>query len=410
MLRLPPVLAIAPLLAVACGGVASSVTPVDGATGVRVVGCAPTADLPGGGTVLAGTAVGDAEAFPWDREDPEVLDGFDADRIRRGGPPPDGIRPIDDPCFESVTTAGEWLEDQSPLLVVDVDGDVRGYPLAILTQHEIVNDVVGGVPTVVTYCPLCNSGLAFDRRVDGEVLDFGTSGRLFQSNLVMYDRQTRGLWTQFDGQAVVGAPYVGTRLDRFPTSVLGYAEFAELAPDGLVLGRNSFPGRDYGRNPYPGYDDVGIEFGLFEGDTDDRLPPNTRVVGIGDEDDAVAVPLDGLMDTGATTVDVGGESVVVFWAPGAASALDRTQVDDGQDLGQVATFVAEAGDGTALTFTPDDEDGRFVDAETGSTWDLFGDAVAGPLAGERLTAVAHDDTFWFVWFAFRPATDVVRAG
>ena len=188
-------------------------------------------------------------------------------RGARGGPPPDGIRPIDDPCFESVDVADAWLEPQSPVMVVEIEGDRRAYPLAILTQHEIVNDVVGGVPVVVTYCPLCNSGLAFERTVDGQVLDFGTSGRLYQSNLVMYDRQTKSLWTQFTGQAVVGADFVGTELARIPTALLGWEEFAQATPDGLVLSRDSLPGRDYGRNPYPGYEGSGDAF-LFEGPRD----------------------------------------------------------------------------------------------------------------------------------------------
>jgi hypothetical protein len=208
------------------------------------------------------------------------------------------------------------------VLVVEVGREVRAYPLGILTQHEIANDVIDGVPVAVTYCPLCNSGLAFDRRVNGEVLTFGTSGRLFQSNLVMYDRQHRNLWSQFNG-----------------TALLGWGEYKRLAPHGLVLSPDINPNRDYNRNPYPNYDDVGIGFGLFEGPQDGTLP--------------------------ATTVSV-------CWAPGVSSALDRAVLDEGREVGQVTSVVPISGDGRVLHFAPSPDDpARFVDRETGSTWTLL---------------------------------------
>lgn len=348
--------------------------------------------------------------FPWERDDPTVLPGLDAEEIISGGPPPDGILPIDEPCFDTVPAADAWLQDQSPVLVVEVGDDRRAYPLAILTQHEIVNDVVGGEPLVVTYCPLCNSAIALERTVDGRVLDFGTSGRLYRSNLVMYDRQTRTLWTQFSGRAVVGGDLVGTELERVPTALLAWEEFRRAVPDGVVLSRASVPGRDYGRNPYPGYEGEGDAF-LFRGPRDPRLPPNTRVVGVGaDRDDPVAVTLDLLRDERVVEVDLADEPVTVWWAPGQASAIDTQQVDQGRDVGSTAAFVSVLSDGTQLGFVASaDDPSRFVDDRTGSTWDLFGQAVEGELAGARLEPVARDDTFWFVWFAFQPDTAVVGA-
>jgi hypothetical protein len=350
------------------------------------------------------------EAFPWDRDDPVVLDGFDFSAVISGGPPPDGILPIDDPCFDSVAAADEWLEPQSPVMVVEVDGDRRAYPLAIMTQHEIVNDVVGDVPVLVTYCPLCNSGLAFERTIgtggDAEVLDFGTSGRLFQSNLVMYDRQTRSLWSQFTGQAVVGEDLVGITLPRIATSLIGWADFAAASPDGLVLSRDSVEGRTYGRNPYVGYDTAGEGF-LFDGPSDDRLRPDARVVGLGTDADPVAIPLDDLRDAGAIELEVDGSKLAVFWGPGQASALDAPRVDEGADIGSTAAFLAQDEDGDPLSFETDG-DGTFTDVQTGSTWNLLGEATDGPLAGQRLTPVPLDDTFWFVWFAFQPDTTITR--
>lgn len=363
--------------------------------------CTPVEELPGGDVEEAPAT--DSTTFPWDQPDPAVLEDFDPDEIIRGGPPPDGIRPIDDPCFDDVPTADQWLEPQSPVMVVEVDGDRRAYPLAIFTQHEIVNDVVGGVPVVVTYCPLCNSGLAFLRTVDGQVLDFGTSGRLYRSNLVMYDRQTLTLWSQFLGQAVVGDPeFVGTKLERLSTSLLDWEEFHEATPDGLVLSRDSIPGRVYGQNPYVGYEGTNDPF-LFDGPTDDRLAKGTRVVGIGAEVDPVAVPLPDLREQRVIDVELDGQRVTIWWQPGQASALDTSDIDQGTDVGSTGVFVPVLPDGTELTFAPDGDDG-FIDEQTGSRWNLLGEAIEGELAGERLEEVPRDDTFWFVWFAFQPDT------
>jgi hypothetical protein len=367
--------------------------------------CIPLTDFDNGD--VANAPVDEGAWFPWERDDPVVLEGFDFSQVISGGPPPDGIQPIDEPCFDGVAAADEWLEPQSPVMVVEVGDDRRAYPLAIMTQHEIVNDVVGGEPLVVTYCPLCNSGLAFERTIGGQVLDFGTSGRLFQANLVMYDRQTKTLWTQFTGRAVVGEDFVGTELVRVPTALLGWEEFKQAAPGGVVLSRESMPGRDYGRNPYPGYEGSGDRF-LYQGPRDDRLPPNSRVVGLGTDRDPVAIALDHLRSERVVDVEVDGQPLTIWWAPGQASALDDASVAGGQDVGSTAAFVRTLDDGTALEFSPDpDDETRFVDAQTGSTWNLLGEAVDGELAGTRLESVARDDTFWFVWFGFQPDTEIV---
>ncbi len=406
-------LALGALLAAACGGSGTVAPAGDGATSEVAATdevCPGGTRLHGGGPSVEASPVDPDAQFPWLLVDPVVAEDFDDDEIISGGPPPDGIRPIEQPCFETVDAAGEWLEAQSPVLDIEVDGDRRAYPLAIMTQHEIANDVIGGQPVVVTYCPLCNSGLAFHRQVDGEVLDFGTSGKLYRSNLVMYDRQHRNLWIQFTGRAVVGERWADTELERIPTALVSFEEFAQAAPDGMVLARESDPRRDYGRNPYPGYESRASDF-LFDGPTDDRLPPNTRVAGIAgpDGEDPKAIPLERLREQRIVHVDLDGAPVVVWWAPGAASALDANTIDAGKDVGQTSAFRRDGDHGSQpLTFRPaPDADDRFVDEETGSTWTLDGRAVDGPLDGARLERVAVDDTFWFVWFAFRPDTTVV---
>ena len=351
----------------------------------------------------------DPDDFYWRQRDCQPAAMVDVDEIFGGGPPPDGIPPIDDPVFESIDAAAEWLQDTSPVMFVEVDDEVRLYPLAILTWHEIVNDSLAGEPLAVTYCPLCNSALVFSRTIDGpdgaEVLDFGTSGRLWRSNLVMYDRQHLGLWTQFTGRAIVGERWLGATLERIPSSLLGFGEAASLAPDAEVLSRETGRVFDYGRNPYVAYDAPGNSPRFFREDADPTLPEMTRVVGLGGEADAVAVTLEHLEDEQVVEVELDTGPVTVWWSPGQASALDTERIDDAADIGQTVAFDATL-DGRTLRFEPA-ADQRFVDDATGSSWDLRGRAVDGPLAGERLTPVARDDTFWFVWAVYRPMTELL---
>src|SRR5919108_3142191 len=198
--------------------------------------------------------------------------------IIAGGPPPDGIPAIDCPAFVTPDQAA-WLKAQEPVLALEVGGDARAYPLQILMWHEIVNDVVGGKPVAVTYCPLCNSGPVFERVVDGVTLDFGTSGKLYKSDLVMYDRQTHSLWAQMEGRAIVGQR-AGTRLALVPANTVAFADWRAAHPRGKVLSRETGHRRDYGANPYQSYDQPELRPFLFNGRPDTRRPPKERVVGV----------------------------------------------------------------------------------------------------------------------------------
>ena len=202
---------------------------------------------------------------------PEPL--VDLDEIRSGGPPPDGIPSIDDPSFLS---AGEvdFLEDNEPVLALTVNGESRAYPVQIMTWHEIVNDTVGGVPVAVTYCPLCNSALVYDRRLDDRVLEFGTSGLLLNSSLVMYDRQTETLWSHFTGAGIVGE-LTGEELETYAVATVAWQTWRDANPDGLVLSRDTGFDRSYGQNPYPGYDEVNGRPFLYEGEVDGRYTAMT---------------------------------------------------------------------------------------------------------------------------------------
>ena len=328
----------------------------------------------------------------------------DPDALLSGGPPPDGIPSIDEPKF---LRAGDvdFLEDQEPVLALTVGDESRAYPVQILIWHELVNDTLDGVPVTVSYCPLCNSAIAYDRRIDDRVLDFGTSGMLYNSALVMYDRQTESLWSHFTGQAIIGA-LTGTELEIFPMTTVSWAQWREANPDALVLSRETGHSRNYGVNPYPGYDDVGQSPFLFDGEVDGRLAAKQRVVGIERGGESVAIVTEHLAVEDVIEVDVGGSPVVVWSTEGTASALDRATVSDGRDVGATGAFQPVV-DGQALTFTADGD--GFVDDQTGSRWNVFGEAVSGSLSGERLTKVEHVDTFWFAWAAFRPDTTIVDA-
>jgi hypothetical protein len=330
---------------------------------------------------------------------------IDVTRLVAGGPPPDGIPAIDQPRFQR-TDDVRWVDDEEQVLVVEVDDDARAYPVQVLTLHEIVNDTVGGVPVAVTYCPLCASGLAFDRRVGDRVLSFGTSGKLLASNLVMYDRQTQSLWPQVEGQAVAGV-LTGAELTRVPAAVLSWAQWRDAHPHGWVLSRQTGYGLGYGSNPYYRYDEKASAPLFYDFPIDNRIEwLKQPVLGIAVGNDALAIDLEALAPDGVREVTVGGREITVWWVGGARSSLDGFAVGTGREVGSVGVFEPFLY-GRRLTFRTDGTQG-IVDVETGSRWNLLGQAVAGPAAGSRLEPVPHVTTFWFAWRAAHERTRVLR--
>ncbi len=336
---------------------------------------------------------------------------IDLSVLRSGGPPPDGIPSIDAPEFHDASTV-DYLGATDPVVALEINGDARAYPLDILIWHELVNDTVGGVPVSVAYCPLCNSVTVYEREIDGQVLEFGVSGLLYNSSLVMFDRQTETLWSHFTGEPLYGA-LSEADLVSIPASIVGFGTWRAEHPDGLVLNRTTGSNRDYGRNPYPGYDNIDADPFLFEGDVDGRYTAMTRVVGVESADgtSAAAFPLLELRDAGVVASQVGDADAVAFWVPGSSSALDSAEVSGGVDVGATGVFSPVV-DGQTLTFTSEvDADGSatIVDAETGSTWNVFGVATSGELAGSQLDQFVHIDTFWFAWIAFHPDSAVAAS-
>jgi hypothetical protein len=271
--------------------------------------------------------------------------------------------------------------------------------------HEIANDTVGGVPVTVTFCPLCNTAIVFDRRMGERVLDFGTTGRLRYSNLIMYDRQTESWWQQATGDAIAGE-LAGAQLAFLPAAIIAWEAFVTTHPEGQVLSRETGFSRNYGQNPYQGYDNVNTPPFLYNGPaTPDALPATARVLTVDLDGEAVAYPYETLADAGAVNDTVGGQPIVVLWQAGTASALDAASVASGRDVGAAAAY-SRVVDGRTLTFQRDGE--GLTDAETASTWDLLGRAVDGPLAGAQLEPTVAVNHFWFSWAAFKPETRIYR--
>lgn len=245
--------------------------------------------------------------------------------ILSGGPPKDGIPALDAPEFVPVAQK-RGLEPREPVIALEMPGArPRAYPIRYLTWHEIVNDSIAGVPIAVTFCPLCNSALTFDRRVAGRVLSFGVTGKLRNSDMVMYDRETESWWQQAEGRAIVGE-LTGRELSLLPSWMEGWADFAARNPEGLVMAQPAY-NRAYGRNPYRGYDSSKRPF-LYSGELPPHgIPALARVVRVGER----AWPLSRL----AQEREVQEAGVRLSWRPGQASALDTASIGAGRDVGSI---------------------------------------------------------------------------
>lgn len=331
----------------------------------------------------------------WDRRTVEDWGEFRAGL--QASDPRDGIPPLDSPVFESPARAAEWLGPRDPGALVQLEGEARFYPLSILTRHEIVNDVFNDVPVAVTFCPLCNTAIAFDRRMNDQVLRLGVSGLLRNSDVVMWDDASTSLWQQVTGEGLVGE-FAGAQLETVPTAIVSFSQFVESFPEGQSLAGESGGGRQaYGSNPYSGYSSSASPF-LFNGDIDDRLEALSRVIGISEGDAVASYSFARAMAEGAINDDIDGLPVVVLHAGDTADALDNPAISLSQAIGS-AVAHSPVVNGETLTFTSNG-DGTFADDQTGSTWTVLGVATDGELAGTQLESVQHRNEFWFAWQAF----------
>ena len=286
-------------------------------------------------SLVMGTASASPEFWQheWPKTDFEKTTVENWVEIMSGGPPKDGIPALSNPKFRKAITETR-IGGTEPVITVEINGDARAYPVRYLTWHEIANDVVGGVPVAVTFCPLCNSGITFDRRVKQGTLTFGVSGKLRNSDMLMYDRETETWWQQAIGEAIVG-DLLGTELVQLPTWMESWDEFVARNPEGLVMEEPDFA-RQYGRNPYVSYDSSTKPF-LYSGENPPHgIPALERVVRVGDR----AWPLTRLSKLGTVTEN----GVSLIWKAGQASALDGRGIAKSRDVGGVRVKDAQGGD------------------------------------------------------------------
>lgn len=312
------------------------------------------------------------------------------DQIVSGGPPPDGIPSIDNPKFVSVREADKYLEDSELVLALNINGDVRAYPLQILVWHEIVNDKVGGIPVAVTYCPLCFTNQVFNRTTDdGQILEFGTSGKLYNSNLVMYDRASKSLWSQAMAQGIVGK-FAGVKLERIPFDVAYWKDLKRLYPNSKVLSIDTGSARPYGADPYGDYYTNGDV--LFPvSNKDDRLGLKEIVIGFENDGQYKAYKLQEIETKNVINDQVNGKPIALFSLhPFMVRAYDPVV------------------DGQVLEFSYNTKDQNFIDTQTGSLWNFEGKAINGQMKGKQLTRLPFDEGFWFEWIAFHPKTELYQ--
>ncbi len=271
----------------------------------------------------------------------------DPEKIVSGGPPKDGIPSIDNPKFVSVAEADQWIQDNELVLAIIYQGVKRVYPLQILVWHEIVNDKISGDPILITYCPLCGSGIAYERRINGEEVEFGTSGKLYNSNLVMYDRKTNSYWSQIDGLAIVGE-LTGTKLTPLSIDTVAWRDWKKAHPDSEVLSQDTGFSMPYGVDPYGSYYEDSFLFFPIE-NSDDRVHPKTVVFGIEVSGLYKAYKEDDLEELVVIEDTIGGVKIRVAR----------------EDSGQV----------------------RITNLETGEE-------------------IVKERDFWFAWYAFHPDTEL----
>ena len=353
-------------------------------------------------SLLAGSS---HAASPYENEWPNTdfaKTVIELSEVQSGGVPKDGIPAIDNPKFVGVEPAAQWLNPVEPVIVLERNGNARAYPLQILIWHEIVNDEFEGRHIAVTFCPLCNASIVFDRKFDGDLLDFGTTGKLRNSDLVMYDRQSESWWQQITGRSIVGA-YAGKKLIQIRSKITSFAEFRKWFPHGEVLSQETGYHRPYGQNPYRGYDDINNK-PFFKVDTnDDRLPPMERVLSVIHNETNRLYPFSELKKHPVINDVLAGEKLVIFTKSDTASALDQLDIAASRIIPSAAAFRAEV-NGENLSFTRKQD--YFYDHETNSKWNIFGQAIDGKLLGAQLEQIDSGVHFAFAWVVFYPDAEI----
>lgn len=339
----------------------------------------------------------------WDKTNFDIR-SVEMSEIMSGGPSKDGIPAIDKPEFVSLAEAANWLHPREPVIALRIGDTARAYPIQILIWHEIVNDELAEIPVTVTFCPLCNASIVFNRQHAGRTLDFGTTGRLRLSDMVMYDRQTESWWQQFTGEGIVGV-MTGEVLQQLPSQIIAFEDFVAAYPNGDVLSRETGYRRDYGNNPYAGYDSIDQSPFLYNGKIDPRLPPMERVLSVVDGDNTLLFPFSAMDKAPLIHHKLGDQALVVFAHHNMRSALDKRSIANSRDIHAAAAFDRRLGN-RELSF--DFIDGTVIDRETQSEWGPTGLATSGPLKGKRLRQIDSGVHFAFAWLAFDGAAEIYK--
>jgi hypothetical protein len=308
------------------------------------------------------------------------------DEIKSGGPPKDGIPSIDNPKFVKAQEA-QFVSPDDLVIGLRLNGETRAYPLSILVWHEIVNDKFGDIPVAVTYCPLCFTTQVFDRRVNTEETEFGTSGKLYNSNLVMYDRNTDSMWSQALGKSITGE-LTGYELKKIPFDLARWSDWKKLHPDTLILTTDTGFSRPYGSDPYGDYYTNSQIFFPVK-NSDNRMYPKEMILGFDNNDTFKAYTLTDVESQKIINDSFGDKKLVlVAIAPFTVHAFERTVE------GQTLEFVLG-------------KDG-IIDKQTNSEWNYDGLAISGQLKGKHLDRISFNPGFWFEWAAFHPNTEVYQ--
>lgn len=325
------------------------------------------------------------------------------DELLNGGPLRDGIPPIDKPKFQNMKEASSWIKNNEPLIFVRIKDKTKAYPIQILIWHEIVNDTISDKNIVVTFCPLCNASIVFNRDIDGKTYDFGTSGLLRNSDLVMYDRQSESLWQQFTGKAIVG-DLIDTELETINSSIVSFEDIKTHYPNTEILSKETGYFREYGNNPYTGYDDINQSPFMIKDDIDPRLAPMRRVatVSLNNKDKAYSYKI--LRDKKVINDEFENKKLTLFYKDQIASALDDKVISKSKDTGSVVIYDRNI-DGKIYDFYYKD---AYYDKQTNSKWNIFGKAIEGDLKGTQLKTVVHGSHFWFAWAVFKPQTIIYK--
>lgn len=318
--------------------------------------------------------------------------------ILSGGPPRDGIPPIYKPSFESITEASTWLPDSEPVLVFQKGKEARAYPYRILIWHEIVNDVYQGQSFIVTFCPLCNSAIIFNTHFQGQNHLFGVSGKLRNSDMIMWDHTTESWWQQMTGQAVVGDA-TGTQLEMLPSPAISFGTYKSIFSQGKVLSQNTSFFRSYGNNPYADYENSAHPF-LMKGKIDGRLPALSRVIGIEWKREFYILPLFEIANKKWGRLPIkDGKQLIFFNLSLANAALDRRSIKNSKLIDHVTIWEPPANE-EEIEFYWDKN--TLKDKTKQLSWNALGQGLRNGKSVEQLKPVHFGVHFSFAWLAFHP--------